>query len=239
MILTLENVARRFGGLVALSDVSFSVPEAQILGIIGKNGAGKTTLFNLIAGRFAPSSGTIRFSGEDIGGRSASARAMAGIARTFQIPEPLPRLSVFENVLAGAFARIRDRSEAGRLAHETLNFCDLSAKADVASTELTVPELKRLEVARALATQPRLLLLDEVMAGLRPNEVDEAMVLCRRIRDRGVTILFVEHVMRAVMNLCDRVVVLDQGRIIADGAPAAIRGDEAVIDAYLGREADA
>jgi len=239
MILTLTNIARRFGGLIALSDVSFDVTKGEILGLIGKNGAGKTTLFNLIAGRFAPTEGTIRFEGKDVGGQPASARALLGIGRTFQIPEPLPRLSVFENVLAGAFARIRDRRGAAELARETLEFCELAGKSDMSSTELTVPELKRLEMARALATQPKLLLLDEVMAGLRPSEVDDAMALCRRIRERGVTILFVEHVMHAVMNLCDRVIVLDQGRIIANGTPAEIRRDEAVIDAYLGRESHA
>lgn len=238
-MLKLRNIAKRFGGVQALTNVDLDVAKGELLGVIGRNGAGKTTLFNLIAGRFAPSSGTLMFENELIGDKPAYERALLGISRTFQIPEPLGRLNVFENVLAGAFAKIAGHKEASVAAWESLELCDLSKKAHAQVGELTTPDLKRLEVARALATRPKLLLLDEVMAGLRPAEVNEAMTLCRRIRDRGVTILFVEHVMYAVMNLCERVVVIDQGRVIANGTPAEIQTNETVIDTYLGRTSDA
>lgn len=234
-MLELQGVERRFGGLQAVAGVNLSIKSGGIVGLIGRNGAGKTTLFNLIAGRFFPTAGIIRFEGNEITRAPAHQRALLGIGRTFQIPEPLASLDVRDNVMAGAFARTAHRHTAMLRTAEVLEQTGLAAKAALPITELTVPDLRRLEVARALAMQPRLLLLDEVMAGLRPSEVDDAMALCRNLRDAGVTLVVVEHVMYAVMNLCDRVVVLEQGRIIADGSPSEIGADQSVIDTYLGR----
>lgn len=238
-MLALRNVTKRFKGLTAVNDVSLDVAEGELVGIIGRNGAGKTTLFNLIAGRFSPSAGRLSFDATDMTTLRAHERARLGISRTFQIPEPLGRLNVLENVIAGAFNTVASRREAETLAREALDICGISQKAQKSTAELTVADLKQLEVARALATKPRLLLLDEVMAGLRPIEVREAMELCNRIRNKGVTLLVIEHVMFAVMNLCERVLVVEQGRIIADGAPAEIRANQRVIDVYFGRPSHA
>lgn len=234
-MLQLSNVIKSFGGLHAVDGVDLEIAAGPIVGIIGRNGAGKTTLFNLIAGRHLPTSGEIRFEGRTITRARAYARARMGIGRTFQIPEPLLRLSVFENVLAGAFINTGSREEASELALDALTRCDLLAKAESPSGELGVADLKRLEVARAVATGPRLLLLDEVMAGLRPVEVEAAMDLCRSLKSMGLTLIVVEHVMHAVMNLCERVVVVDQGRILADAPPAEIQKNDQVVDIYLGR----
>ena len=235
MMLAVENVTCRFGGLTAVSDVSLEIEQGALLGLIGRNGAGKTTLFNLIAGRFPPTSGRIVLDGRDITRLPAHHRARLGIARTFQIPEPLTHLTLFENVLVGAFLRHARRADAEAEAATVLALTGLSAKANHRSDQLTTPDLKRLELARALASKPKLLLLDEVMAGLRPSEVDEAIDLCRAIHASGVTLIFVEHVMYAVMKLCKRVVVLDQGEVIADGSATEVTSDERVIDLYLGR----
>lgn len=234
-MLSISSLTRAFGGLLAVNNVSFEVEQGAAVGLIGRNGAGKTTLFNLVAGRFPPTSGRILFDGQDITRLPAFERARQGIARTFQIPEPLTQLSVFENVLVGAFLHQKRRADAASITTEVLELTGLSEKSDQRADALTTPDLKRLELARALASRPKLLLLDEVMAGLRPTEVDDALALCRNIQQSGVTLLFVEHVMYAVMNLCQRVIVIDQGQLIADGTPAQITSDDRVIDLYLGR----
>ena len=235
MMLSMKGLTRAFGGLLAVNNVSLEVAEGSAVGLIGRNGAGKTTLFNLIAGRFPPTAGRILFRGQDITDHSAFERAKLGIARTFQIPEPLVQLTVFENVLVGAFLHHKRRADAANVAHEILELTGLIDRQSQRASMLTTPDLKRLELARALASRPKLLLLDEVMAGLRPTEVDDALALCRTIQRSGVTLLFVEHVMYAVMSLCERVIVIDQGQVIADGTPSQVTSDDRVIDLYLGR----
>jgi branched-chain amino acid transport system ATP-binding protein len=233
-LLEVRALTKRFGGLVANEDVSFTVAAGEIVGLIGPNGAGKTTLFNSLAGFFAPTSGTIRLEGRPIAGLPPERIAALGIARTFQIVRVFASMTVAENVMVGAMLRRKAVAAAERAARETLAFAGLQRRADEPASRLTVAEQKRLEVARALATEPRLLLLDEVMAGLTPSEVAEAVALVRRIRDRGIACVIVEHVMEGIMPLADRVLVLDGGRKIADGTPAAVAADPAVIAAYLG-----
>jgi len=234
ILLTVSNVTRRFGGLVANSDVSMTVGRGEILGLIGPNGAGKSTLFNLIAGAFPPNEGRILFEGRDIAGLSAPARCRLGIARTFQVPRSFDSMSVLDNVMVGAFAQEASGHAARRVAYETLEFCGLVQRALAPAGELTPPEKRRLEVARALATKPKLLLLDEVMTGLTPSEARLGVELVRKVRDQGVTIVMVEHVMEIVMPLVDRAVVLNLGKVLAEGKPRDVVRDEAVITAYLG-----
>ena len=236
VLLRTENVVKRFGGLVAVNQVSFELYEGEILGLIGPNGAGKTTLFNCINGIYRPEEGRIFFRGTDITGWSPSRLAHMGMARTFQIVRPLAELTVRENVMVGAaFGEKRlPLSQAARVADEVLAFLGLSDRADQLAGSLNVAQKKRLELARALASQPRLLLLDEVLAGLNPTEVDEMVETIRRIREQGITILMIEHVMRAIMNLSDRILVLDFGELIAEGTPEEIAQNERVIKAYLG-----
>ena len=233
-LLEVSALTKRFGGLVANEDVSFTVDAGEIVGLIGPNGAGKTTLFNSLAGFFAPTSGTIRLEGESIAGLPPEAIASRGIARTFQIVRIFRSMTVVENVMVGAMLRRKSVATAERTARETLAFAGLERRADEPASRLTVAEQKRLEVARALATEPRLLLLDEVMAGLTQSEVGDAVNLVRRIRGRGTACVIVEHVMEGIMPLADRILVLDRGRKIADGPPAAVAADPAVIVAYLG-----
>jgi branched-chain amino acid transport system ATP-binding protein len=233
-LLEVVGLTKRFGGLVASDDVSFSVAAGEILGLIGPNGAGKTTLFNAIAGAFPPTSGRILLDGEPIGGLPPERIAARGVARTFQIVRIFRSLTVLENVMVGAMLRQKAVRAAERVAAEALSFTALSRRAADPAPLLTVAEQKRLEVARALATAPRLLLLDEVMAGLTPSEVHEAVDLVRRIRARGIACVVVEHVMEGIMPLADRILVLDNGRKIAQGPPAAVAADPAVITAYLG-----
>jgi branched-chain amino acid transport system ATP-binding protein len=237
-LLTLTRVSKRFRGLVAVDQVSFSVPQGAIFAVIGPNGAGKTTLFNMIAGAMAPDDGTITFAGAPIAGLPADAICRRGIARTFQIVRPFPALSVEDNVIIGALQRHREVEVARARARALLERLDLFDKRHRPAATLTLPDRKRLEVARALATEPRLLLLDEAMAGLRPTETDRMVAILRALnRDGGLTILLIEHVMRAVMALASQVLVLDHGIAIAAGRPEAIVRDPAVVQSYLGAEA--
>ena len=237
-LLEVKSVSKRFRGLVAVDNVSVAVEEGAIFAVIGPNGAGKTTLFNMIAGEFMPSAGTISFKGGRIDGLAADQVCRRGIGRTFQIVKPFLGLTVEENVTVGALLRQRGVAEARNRAHEVLRRLDLYDKRFQRASGLTLPDRKRLEVARALATDPQLLLLDEVMAGLRPTETDRMVAILRDLnRDRGMTILLIEHVMRAVMALASRVLVLHHGAAIAEGAPTEVTRDRAVIDSYLGAEA--
>ena len=236
-LLTVDGLSKRFRGLVAVDRVSFAVPQGAIFAVIGPNGAGKTTLFNMIAGAMAPNGGSITFAGEPVHGLPADAVCRRGIARTFQIVRPFPGLSVEDNVTIGALLHRRDVGEARSRAQALLQQLDLFDKRDRIAATLTLPDRKRLEVARALATEPRLLLLDEVMAGLRPTETDRMVAILEALNRDGLTILLIEHVMRAVMALASRVLVLDHGVAIAEGTPEHVVRDPAVVQSYLGAEA--
>jgi len=238
-ILQVENVTKRFGGLVALSNVSFEVYEGEILGLIGPNGAGKTTMFNVITGVYKPDEGRVIFMGTDITGWKPHKIARKGIARTHQIVKPFGDLTVLENTMVGAMFGTRYKEvgeeEARRIAEEVLEFVGLADKKDLPARVLNVQEKKRLELARALAEEPKLLLLDEVLAGLTPSEVERMLGLLRQIRkEKGITMVMIEHVMHAVMNLADRIVVLHFGRKLAEGTPEEVANNPEVIAAYLG-----
>src|ERR1700728_4040147 len=236
VLLSLGRVSKRFRGLVAVDSVSFDVPEGVIFAVIGPNGAGKTTLFNMIAGAMRPDHGRIIFDREPTHGLPADAVCRRGIARTFQLVRPFPALSVEDNVIVGALLRHHDVGAARERAHALLRRLDLYDKRRQIAATLTLPDRKRLEVARALATEPRLLLLDEVMAGLRPTETDRMVTILRELnRETGLTILLIEHVMRAVMALASSVLVLDHGVAIAEGAPEKVVRDPAVVQSYLGQ----
>ena len=237
-LLELTGVSKRFRGLLAVDGVSFVVPQGAIVGLIGPNGAGKTTIFNLIAGVYRPDGGRILFEGRDIGGLQTNVLCHAGIARTFQIARPFGALSVLENTMVGAFRVNAGTDAAEARARTVLERLSLAEKANVPAHGLTLPERRRLEVARALATEPRLLLLDEAMAGLRPVEVD-AMVgtLAALARESGLTILLTEHVMRAVMALSHHIVVVHHGQKICEGTPEYVAADPRVIECYFGQSA--
>ena len=238
-LLRAENRSRRFGGLHAVDGASLEVPEGGLIGLIGPNGAGKTTLFALLSGFLAPSTGRVLFDGADVTAEEPHTRAARGIARTFQIVQPFAGLSVRENIAVGAFLRHTSRREALRRAEAVAHQVGLGALLDGPASALTVSGRKRLELGRALATEPRLLLLDEVLAGLNPSEVRDVLPVIRAIRDGGVTILMIEHVMQAVMSLCDHIHVLAGGRMIAAGPPRTVCADPDVIEAYLGHGAAA
>jgi branched-chain amino acid transport system ATP-binding protein len=230
-----EKVTKRFGGLMALREVDFHIDPGEILGLIGPNGAGKTTLFNTIAGVFPPDGGRIRFNGEEIGGLRPYELCSKGIARTFQITKPFLNITVLENMMVGALCKEKDIKAGQKVALEILEFVGLAAKKDLLAANLTLEDRKRLELARALATKPTLLLLDEVMAGLTAKEVEDTLHLIRRVQKEGVTIFLVEHVMKAIMAISHRVMVLHHGEKIAEGTPGEIVKNQQVIDAYLGQ----
>ena len=236
-LLTCTAITMRFGGLTAVDSASLEVTEGSITGLIGPNGAGKTTLFTIIAGFAAPSAGTVMFEGREITALPAHRRAQLGIARTFQIVQPFAGLSVHENIAVGAYLRHTARDGAMDAAKAVAERVGLGAMLDQPAGSLTVAGRKRLELARALATEPKLLLLDEVLAGLNPSEIRDMIPVVQGIRASGVTILIVEHVMQAVMQLCDTVYVLAQGRMIAAGKPGEVAHDAAVVEAYLGQGA--
>jgi branched-chain amino acid transport system ATP-binding protein len=236
-MLAASSVSKSFRGLRAVQNASFNVPEGGIVGLIGPNGAGKTTCFNMIAGVFAPDAGVISFQGKPIHGLRPDQVCAAGIGRTFQIVKPFAGLTVLDNIVVGALLRSKDVSAAKSYAAEIMERLGLGAKADLPASSLTLPDRKRLEVARALATRPKLLLLDEVMAGLRPTECDQIVAVFRELnRSEGLTILLIEHVMRAVMALARQIVVLHHGEVIARGTPDEVVRDPAVLECYLGEE---
>ncbi|MGK2943909.1 MAG: ABC transporter ATP-binding protein [Desulfuromonadales bacterium] len=236
-LLELKSVTKTFGGLTANNQISFKVQTGEIVGLIGPNGAGKTTLFNVISGYYAPSYGQILLNGKDISGKPPYELAGLGIGRTFQVVKPFPGLSVLENVLIASFLRYPKRSHAEKHAWDILELTGLADRAEVSVAGLTLAGRKRLEIGKALALEPTFLLLDEVVAGLNPTEVDLTIELILKLRDQGVTILIVEHIMRVIMRICDRLVVLNFGEKIAEGTPEEISNNPSVIEAYLGDSA--
>ena len=235
-MLTLENVTKRFGGLTAVGAVSLDVRERELVGIIGPNGAGKTTLFNVVSGYYRPEEGRVVFAGSDVTGRAPHDICRLGLTRTFQIVKPFGNLSVLDNVMIGALTRTPTVRAARSDAERVVETCDLAPYATARARALPIGLRKRLEVARALATRPRVLLLDEVMAGLNPTELGGMVDLIRRLHAEGLTVIVIEHIMAAMMRLAQRIVVLHHGEKIAEGTPAQIVADRRVVDAYLGEE---
>lgn len=235
-LLQVTKLTRRFGGLLAVNDISFTVNQGEIVGLIGPNGAGKTTTFAMLAGFLAPTAGEIRFAGQRIDGLKPHTICKLGVTRTFQIVQPFPQMTALENVMVGAYAKVSDTKHAREKALTVLERVGLARRAHTLGRDLTLLDLKRLEIGKALATDPRLLLLDEVAAGLKPTEVDTVLALVRQLNQEGVTFLIVEHLMKVIMSLSQRIVVLDFGQKIAEGTPDVIRRDPKVLAAYLGDE---
>ena len=233
-LLKIENLTRKFGGLTAVDSVNMYVNQGEIIGLIGANGAGKTTVFNMISGSFRPTTGKIIFNNIEIEHKPAHLICRLGVGRTYQIVQPFTTLTVLENTIVGALLKYPDVSAARKKSIEILKLLDMEERRDVKGSNLSLPELKRMEVARALATEPKLLLLDEVMAGLNPTDSAEFVNIIRKIRDTGVTIILIEHVMKAVMSLSDRIYVLNQGKLISEGTPEHVSNDPLVIESYLG-----
>lgn len=235
-LLEVQGITKRFGGLVAVNDFSLSVDKGQIVALIGPNGAGKTTAFSVISGFYKSDSGKIHFNGQDITGRRPDQVCKIGVARTFQVVRPFRGISVLENVMVGAYARTNNTGAARAQALEVLDFLGMRTMADQMASGLPIVGRKRLEIARALATSPQMLLLDETMAGLRPTEADEVIAMVRKIREKGIGILLVEHVMRVVMSLAEKIIVIHHGEKLAEGDPESIVQNPRVIEAYLGED---
>jgi branched-chain amino acid transport system ATP-binding protein len=236
-LIEVKNVSKQFGGLAALTDVSFVLNKDEILGLIGPNGAGKTTMFNVINGFYRPTKGDVLLSGKRVSNLRPHVLCKLGVARTFQVVRPLQRMSTLDNVIASAFIRIKSKAEAEKLSLDVLQFTGLSDDINVLSKGLPLGKRKRLEIARALATQPEIILLDEAFAGLNPTEINEQIEIVQKIRtERGITILIIEHHMKVIMAVSDRIIVLNYGQKIAEGTPSEIGHNPVVIEAYLGEE---
>ena len=231
-----KNIVKFFGGLAAVNGVEFKVEKGQIYGLIGPNGSGKTTIFNLINGYFPLTKGRIYFDGEEISGLKTYQICQKGIGRTFQVVKPLKRMTVLDNVIASAFLRSPNKAGAIKLAEETIDFCGMTSHKDKLAKSLPIASRKRLEIARSLATKPRLLLLDETAAGLNPSELEQAIDLIQKIRDSGVTVIIVEHIMKVIMTISDTILCINHGMVIAEGTPAEVASNHEVIAAYLGED---
>ncbi len=235
-IIRLEHITKKFGGLVATNDFSGEVEKGSIVGLIGPNGAGKTTLFNMMSCTYPPTSGKIYYKGEDITGKTPNQMAHKGLARTFQVTKPFGSMSIIDNIMVGAFLKTNSREHARKKADEVFDFIGMSCSRDAKADNSTTVDRKKLEVARALATEPELLLLDEDMAGCNPSEKLELVDCCRKIRESGVTILVIEHDIKTIMSLCDKIIVLDRGAKLVEGTPEEVANDPRAISAYLGED---